>query len=61
MERVIKLPTIQRHPLRDAWMVFAPQQVNPFNIPFIGTLRECKKALAHLEKKLIEHGYNIIK
>ncbi len=34
---------------------------NTENIPFIGTLRECKKALAHLEKKLIEHGYNIIK
>ena len=61
MERVIKLPTIQRHLLRDTWMVFAPQQVNLFNIPFIGTLRECQKALEHLEKKLIEHGYNIIR
>lgn len=60
MKTKVILKPIQPHPLRDAHMVFAPTEVNPFNVPFIGTLRQCKKAYAHCKKKLIEHGFEVV-
>lgn len=56
----VKRPVIEPLPLRDAYLVVAPKEANPMGVPFIGTMRQCKKALAHLEKKLVEDGYEII-
>lgn len=55
----VKTPTIERHPLRDAYMVTAPEEVNPRGVPFIGTRKECEKALAHMKKKLKQEGYEM--
>lgn len=55
----VKTPTIERHPLRDAYMVVAPEEVNPMGIPFIGTRQECEKSLAHMKKKLVADGYEL--
>lgn len=55
----VKTPTIERHPLRDAYMVNAPEEVNPMRVPFIGTRKECEKALTHMKKKLVQEGYEL--
>lgn len=55
----VKTPTIERHPLRDAYMVNAPEEVNPMRVPFIGTRKECEKALAHMKKRLVQEGYEL--
>lgn len=59
MRTPVKTPTIQRHPLRDAYMVVAPEEVNPMGVPLIGTLQECEKSLAHMKKKLVAEGFEL--
>lgn len=40
---------IERHPLRDAWCVH--NRTFPMILPFIGTKKECERAIKHAEKK----------
>lgn len=55
----VQTPTIERHPLRDAYMVNAPEEVNPMRVPFIGTRKECEKVLSHMKKQLVKEGYEL--
>lgn len=55
----VQTPTIERHPLRDAYMVNAPEEVNPMRVPFIGTRKECEKVLTHMKKQLVKEGYEL--
>lgn len=42
---------IEKHPLNSNYMLFVPMVALP---PYFGTLKECKEAQKHLEKKLNE-------
>lgn len=55
----VQTPIIERHPLRDAYMVNAPEEVNPMRVPFIGTRKECEKVLTHMKKQLVKEGYEL--
>ena len=47
--RSFKFAKIEKHPLKDCFMVFIPEL--PHIPPFFGTLQECQRAAAVADKK----------
>ena len=50
-------PKVEKHPLKNRYMVYLRGSILP---PYIDTLSKCKKACEHLTNKLLEEGYTFI-
>ena len=50
-------PKVEKHPLKDSYMVFLRYSNLP---PYFGSLNKCQKACEHLTNKLLEEGYTFI-